>query len=402
MLKKSIISCLVLSVVFQGNIAPAASDQVIGFSCGNVEFALNTQRSTISNRFIIDEPVSWQFDGEWIRWTIVRTNEAFGVNAKNGYFLNAGEASDSECRIDDPSILTQLPMSKGASIRKAFILLSKTERKEVQQNLADFGYYNSTVDGLWGGGTETAIMKYIEEGKSINLEDVDIETDVGAVSVILALQELIHEGDECDSCEPPEPSPISNSSTSPFIVTEVNQKPVASMTNENANSTEADRRKTLEPLMCGEALTIRGLCWEIPIEKMAERKSKEGFSCDGDLRDGYYCRFEKKHILMTPSNFNIFPDSVIYSCENFGTCSLNFREVSEKMVESGIVGEMNYEFTSYSQMYCGLGSLNDKVCVVDFTDFNSIAFTFVSLVGMTKNTVVLSKGGYSSNPITFD
>ena len=82
----------------------AAHAQNVNFYCGNVEFQLDTARSTITNRFLSNEPVQWLYDGEWLRWTVTRSNEAFGVNVLNGYFISGGQSADAGCILADKKI----------------------------------------------------------------------------------------------------------------------------------------------------------------------------------------------------------------------------------------------------------------------------------------------------------
>ncbi len=51
-------------------------------------------------------------------------------------------------------------------VYKAFNKLSDDERKSVQYALKDMGYYKLPIDGVWGKGTNTAIIEYTKSMKS--------------------------------------------------------------------------------------------------------------------------------------------------------------------------------------------------------------------------------------------
>lgn len=132
----------------------------ISFTCGNMEFQLNTNESTISNRFLANEPVQWSYDGEWLRWTITENQDAFGVNVQNGYFISGGQADDVGCRMLNPSALAKLPVWEGAALRRIFVSLEPDTKQAIQVELSNLGLYASTLDGLWGRGTERKVLQH--------------------------------------------------------------------------------------------------------------------------------------------------------------------------------------------------------------------------------------------------
>lgn len=64
-------------------------------------------------------------------------------------------------------------------IRDAFVDLSETERKKIQYTLKHFGYYNSSVDGIYGTRTEQAIITFNTE-KNDNV-DLSKSSNVNAL-----------------------------------------------------------------------------------------------------------------------------------------------------------------------------------------------------------------------------
>lgn len=47
-------------------------------------------------------------------------------------------------------------------IREEFVSSSQTKRKQIQYALRSFGFYNNSIDGLWGMGTKNALNEYID------------------------------------------------------------------------------------------------------------------------------------------------------------------------------------------------------------------------------------------------
>jgi TPR repeat protein len=64
------------------------------------------------------------------------------------------------CRSKPVKKATPAPPSP---LKKSFILLSKSDRKLVQSNLAQENFYQSSIDGLYGRGTADALKAYNEE-----------------------------------------------------------------------------------------------------------------------------------------------------------------------------------------------------------------------------------------------
>ena len=51
--------------------------------------------------------------------------------------------------------------NQSAELKKVFNVLSVLERKQMQYALKKLGYYQSTVDGIWGGKTNAALSSFI-------------------------------------------------------------------------------------------------------------------------------------------------------------------------------------------------------------------------------------------------
>ena len=70
-------------------------------------------------------------------------------------------------------------IDKYSLIRDAFVDLSAEKRKKVQRTLTHFGYYNSTIDGVFGTRTAQAIITFNAE-KNDNL-DLSKSTNINAL-----------------------------------------------------------------------------------------------------------------------------------------------------------------------------------------------------------------------------
>ena len=57
------------------------------------------------------------------------------------------------------------------SSQHAFNKLSKEQRKQLQSNLKDLGFYKSSIDGLYGKGTAGALTAYNKQ----NLNGADLK-----------------------------------------------------------------------------------------------------------------------------------------------------------------------------------------------------------------------------------
>ena len=89
------------------------------------------------------------------------------------------------------------------SLKSAFIKLPKDQRKLLQANLKELGYYASTIDGLYGRGTSGALTAYNKE--QLGNPDLKVSTNVSTlVEAVIALnkaEEVIPETPIVESTE---------------------------------------------------------------------------------------------------------------------------------------------------------------------------------------------------------
>ena len=75
---------------------------------------------------------------------------------------------------------------KPSVLRTAFIKLSKENRRQLQTNLKDLGFYKSSIDGLYGKGTASALAKYNKQ----NLNGADLKKSENVEKLFNVVLEL--------------------------------------------------------------------------------------------------------------------------------------------------------------------------------------------------------------------
>lgn len=122
----------------------------------------------------------------------------------------------------------------------------------------------------------------------------------------------------------------------------------------------------------GEPITIFGINWSIePIESAIKDQgytcSDEELAWSGTLR---VCNFGEKRI-------EVSKDKLSFSCEVFNGCGFKLEEVSQSLVDSGVIGNLEYGVLNYYEnsgngwidslyQYCGRGPEGDVICVSDY------------------------------------
>ena len=70
-----------------------------------------------------------------------------------------------------------------SELRAYFVSQSLTERKQIQYALKQLGYYGSSVDGLWGKGTNRALVNYVSNERDITLPSAIYPSLIAKVEV---------------------------------------------------------------------------------------------------------------------------------------------------------------------------------------------------------------------------
>ena len=107
----------------------------------------------------------------------------FGAVFEDGKFVAGGKFKNGRLVKSMPT-----PYSpKGSSVsqaslsplKKSFQSLNSDRRKKIQESLSSEGYYNSTIDGLYGRGTEKALREYNK--KYLSNSDLKKKDNVSAL-----------------------------------------------------------------------------------------------------------------------------------------------------------------------------------------------------------------------------
>jgi hypothetical protein len=181
-------SALRAVLVFLGALATSSptNAQVIEIECGETSYSFHPANNFLEmvNR---NDTVDWQYDGEWLRLTSRTDGSRIAFSSKSGYRIIGGQQEAAGCVFEDMGQLALLPVSEGAQLRLAFLGLTEEQRKEVQSFLAQEGFYTSSIDGLWGSGTESALFSFFRGGR---LDGFDPDNLLNQDGAILALSYL--------------------------------------------------------------------------------------------------------------------------------------------------------------------------------------------------------------------
>ena len=153
--------CLVIAALF-GSINPALSE-TRKFSSD-----LPTCRYSPINRDDVHRRLSWTNCYGAVKYPFMMA--ALRFPTKEGVFVTGRLVKGYDTYnnwIDETAVLKKQDSSsksntliKPSPLKSAFIKLPKEQRKVLQSNLKNLGYYDSTIDGLYGRGTSGALTAY--------------------------------------------------------------------------------------------------------------------------------------------------------------------------------------------------------------------------------------------------
>jgi S1-C subfamily serine protease len=119
-----------------------------------------------------------KYVGEW------RDNK---YNGQGTYTYANGTVKEGIWKDDKFQYAQKTPYSsKPSLLQVAFTQLSQSQRKQVQSILSNLGFYNSSIDGLYGKGTAKALTSYNKQ----NLNGADLTKNENAGKLINAILSL--------------------------------------------------------------------------------------------------------------------------------------------------------------------------------------------------------------------
>lgn len=178
----------------------ASQAEIIRIRCSDELFKIDTVRNTLEREGRTTS-ITWTYDGEWIRLTFANGADKLAFSNKTGYVIQNGNQIDARCEFRNRDALANIKITPTANLRAAFIALPEDSRKLIQEMMALDKFYNSAVDGLWGSGTEAALMRYKTYVEDFTGQRYLIESPFGAAQFLEAIMAFSYEGDECDGCE---------------------------------------------------------------------------------------------------------------------------------------------------------------------------------------------------------
>lgn len=181
--------------------------ETIRIRCSNTFFNIDTYQNILESQGRTNR-ISWTYDGEWIRLTFPNQVDKLAFSRKTGYVIQNGKQIDARCVFQNPQALAKLQISPTANLRTAFIALPVGSRKLIQEIMSYDRFYNSTIDGLWGSGTEDALGRYKTYFEGLTGQTYSFATPIDAARFLEAIIASTYEGDECDGCDatlPPQP-----------------------------------------------------------------------------------------------------------------------------------------------------------------------------------------------------
>lgn len=393
-------------------LATASSAQTLNISCPTQSYKINLSGNTIAAGGTAAK-MTWKFDGEWLRIARESDGRNLAFMEEDGVLLEDGAPRVQGCRFDNPEILADLPLSEGATLRAVFVAMSLDARKNIQANLSRAGFYDSTIDGLWGNGTETAVLAAAIDFSNEGLPG-DLTTRSDAARLIANILGGDTEEGECDGCdaiantggraseEPIERSAETASGTSqtrprtrPKNVPSASPpspKPTMSIKEAGVIAKGAAEK-------CSGAATIKGICFGQSLSEMEAILTLRDYTCDS------------KHVCnMTESQtatITIENDSIRFACGAFDACDMQISDLAQALIDQGLVSEMVADRTSgmhpmfdnvyYTRStYCGNDAVEQMLCVEKFE------MPSVNLLFPTTLDVVLSRGRFGRRPVQFN
>jgi hypothetical protein len=145
---------------------------------GEMQSPIYTNRVYLAGKGILKYPSGVTYVGEFRRNSFV-----LGVKYING--VKSGEGRWRNGKLTSSFKTSYSPKGSSVSqaslspLKKSFQSLNSYRRKKIQESLSSEGLYNSTIDGLYGRGTEKALKEYNK--KYLSNSDLKKKDNVSAL-----------------------------------------------------------------------------------------------------------------------------------------------------------------------------------------------------------------------------
>jgi hypothetical protein len=388
MIKKYIIPC---AVAFSLMSTSAQAVEVL-IDCSNFgSISLDTDSGTGVWGGISGQ-IAWSFDGVWLRLSRGSDNSNTSVALTTGDMILNGQSFRNECRVRNPEIISYIAVSRGAQARLVFLSLDENDKYNIQTSLSALNLYRDSPDGLWGRGTEEAVISYYDGLSQSERDSIDLTTADGAARVLqMVLRAGTTEGAECDGCEDTviaeEVTPSPRSDTAPQPVDAANTYEDRQAVEVQRTQREMDdfvrdniaRSGDFSASCQSKLFKILGICVsQSHLEQVTVMEGRK-YDCvaSANMFGTIYgiCKSGQAEV-------TFYGDRISMNCFNFNTCGMDISTVSQKLVDSGIASLMSPDVESGStlmgvsntrQSYCENGESGDRLCVVlDQNDFTAI------------------------------
>lgn len=147
-----------------GAFAAPLMAEPIRYTCDGTRIVIDTEANLYRINGGAYTPMSWTFDGAWLRVLPRDGRKRLGFDVVNGDLLMGAESFRGACRAENVEAVFRLESGGAASLRAAFIGLPQAHRRQVQAALRSRGLYRGDLDGLWGSDTLQGILAHAGDG----------------------------------------------------------------------------------------------------------------------------------------------------------------------------------------------------------------------------------------------
>lgn len=252
--------------------------------------------------------------------------------------------------------------SEKRNLEAAFHSLNQSSRKVAQFELQNANLYYQTVDGVWGNGTESALLAAYSTLINYDI-DVSLRTVESARSFLnfiitgSAQKFLFGEAHECDGCDH-----LQTNDT--HIATHQPQSAEGFVSNrQNWSDLFSNEGSTLK-----HGIELMGVHWGMPDQDILQELENRGFPCRrGETSSGtkkieaIICGGEAQKNIMLANEI------ISFGCGVFGVCQATPREVAERLVFQGIIHYIEPLDTNIivtGEYWCGTGVFSDRLCIL--------------------------------------